>query len=65
SYTATYTDPAPPHATLTNPIAFDISGKNTVRATLGATLSLGVFKVYTDYSFASQSVLVLGLGFGI
>ena len=46
-------------------IAFDLTGDNTLRATLGLTLNLGPVKVHSDYSLASQSLLTLGLGLGI
>jgi hypothetical protein len=66
SYTSLYTDPANPTGPKKSlPVAFDIEGKNTVRATVGFALSLSFFKLNADYSFASQSVATVGIGFGI
>jgi len=46
-------------------IKFDLTGANTLRATLGLTVNLGPLKVHSDYSLASQSLLTLGVGLGI
>jgi len=65
TYTAKFTDPLNPGITKSVPIAFDIDGKNTVRATVGVALSLGFVKLCADYSLASQPVASAGIGFGI
>ncbi len=65
SYVASYTDPTQPSRTVDQNVGFDISGTNSVRATIGFTLSLGFLKVNADYSAASQSVLTAGVGIGI
>jgi hypothetical protein len=65
AYTATYTDPANPAQKKSMPVAFDIEGKNTVRATVGFALNLAFVRFNADYSFASQPVAVVGIGFGI
>ncbi len=46
-------------------IAFDLTGDNTIRGTLGLTLNLGPMKLHSDYTLARQSLLTLGLGVGI
>ena len=46
-------------------ITFDLTGANSIRATLGLTLNLGPLKIHSDYSLASQSLLTLGVGLGI
>jgi len=46
-------------------VAFDLTGGNTIRTTLGLTLNLGPLKIHSDYTLASQSLLTLGLGVGI
>ena len=63
-YDASYTDPITMQA-VNERVGFDISGANNVRATIGLTLSLGFLKINADYSAASQSVIVAGLGIGI
>jgi hypothetical protein len=45
-------------------IAFDLTGNNTLRGTLGLTLNLGPLKIHSGYTLASQSLLTLGLGLG-
>jgi len=45
-------------------IGFDADGKNSFRATVGASLDLLVFKIHADYSLASQPVATLGVGIG-
>jgi hypothetical protein len=65
SYTASYTDPTNPGRTINQNVGFDINGTNSVRATIGFTVSLGFLKLNADYSAASQSVIVVGLGVGI
>jgi hypothetical protein len=64
TYTATYTDPNNTSVTVTKPVAFDISGTNSARATVGIALSLAIIKINADYSFASQPVASVGFGIG-
>ncbi|HJX71440.1 MAG TPA: DUF6588 family protein [Bacteroidales bacterium] len=46
-------------------IAFDLTGKNSIRLTAGVTFNFGPAKLNVDYNIASQSVLSVGLGVGI
>ena len=46
-------------------IAFDLTGKNSIRLTAGITFNFGPAKLNIDYNLASQSVLSVGLGVGI
>jgi len=64
SYTAKYV-PQGQTAAIAEQFNFDIDGTNSVRATLGFALSLGLIKINADYSLASQPVACLGFGFGI
>ena len=45
-------------------IAFNLTGRNTVRFTAGVTFNLGAFKLNVDYNLGQQSVLCAGLGVG-
>ena len=65
SYNAQFSDPANPGQMKTVPVGFDVSGKNTIRLTLGFALGLGPVKINADYSVASQPVITAGFGFGI
>lgn len=66
-YDAVLPDPLDPtHThTVTQHVGFDADGKNTIRATVGFSLSLAIIKLNADYSFASQPVATLGIGIGI
>lgn len=46
-------------------IAFNLTGKNSIRLTAGVTFNFGPVKLNVDYNIASQSVLSVGLGVGI
>ena len=46
-------------------IAFNLTGKNSIRLTAGVTFNFGPAKLNIDYNLASQSVLSVGLGVGI
>lgn len=50
--------------TIPTKVDFDLSGTNTVRATIGLSLSLAILKISADYSLASQPVASLGVGLG-
>ena len=45
-------------------VDFDMTGNNSLRATLGLTFNLGPVKLHTDYTLANQQLLTLGLGLG-
>jgi len=45
-------------------IGFNLTGNNSLRATLGITLNLGTVKLHSDYNLANQSLFTLGLGLG-
>ncbi len=63
-YDATFTDPSNPSQNITQHIGFDADGANTIRGTIGFSLSLAILKINADYSLASQSAATLGIGFG-
>jgi hypothetical protein len=69
SYTANYTAPDPVHPgstiTVSEPIAFDLSGKNNFRLTVGFAVNLLILKINADYSLAAQPVATVGVGIGI
>jgi hypothetical protein len=44
-------------------INLSLKGANSIRLTTGAALNVGFFRLFIDYNIASQSALVLGLGF--
>ncbi|MBK7980250.1 MAG: hypothetical protein IPK06_09700 [Ignavibacteriae bacterium] len=44
-------------------VNFDINAANSIRLTLGLAFNLSFFKIFTDYSLASQNVWTVGLGF--
>jgi len=46
-------------------IAFNLTGRNTIRLTAGVTFNLGLFKLNMDYNLGRQSVICTGLGIGI
>lgn len=46
-------------------IGFDLSGANSVRLTVGFSLQLLILNLHAGYTLASQSVVGVGLGFGI
>jgi len=46
-------------------IAFNLTGRNTIRLTAGVTFNLGLFKLNMDYNLGRQSVICAGLGIGI
>ncbi|MFO7701949.1 MAG: DUF6588 family protein [Psychroflexus maritimus] len=50
--------------TIVDPIS-NSSSLNGYRATLGTRLSLGIFKLFADYSFQEFSTVSVGIGFGI
>jgi hypothetical protein len=45
-------------------VDFDLTGDNTIRATLGLTFNLGPVKLHADYALARQSLLTAGVGLG-
>jgi len=47
------------------PISVDMTGANTVRATLGGALSLAFFKIFADVNVGSVTVYSGGVGFGL
>ena len=65
SYKASYTDPSNPTTPKTEQIAFDLSGKNNFRLTVGFAVNLLVLKINADYSLAAQPVATVGVGIGI
>ena len=44
-------------------VNFDVNAANSIRLTLGLAFNLSFFKIFTDYSLASQNVWTVGLGF--
>ena len=46
-------------------ISFDLKAKNNISLTTGVTFNLGPVRLFTNYKIAYQSVLTVGLGFGI
>jgi hypothetical protein len=73
SYTANYTapnpniaaDPTHPTITVSEPISFDLTGKNNFRMTVGFAVNLLILKINADYSLAAQPVATVGVGIGI
>jgi hypothetical protein len=50
---------------VSEPIAFDLSGKNNFRLTVGFAVNLLILKINADYSLAAQPVATVGVGIGI
>lgn len=54
-----------PGETFIEPISLDLKGNNSIRIAVGTMINLGPYKIFADYSLASQSVLTVGMGFAI
>jgi hypothetical protein len=45
-------------------VNIDLEGSNVIRATVGAGLNLGVFKIFADANFGALTSFAGGIGFG-